>query len=139
MSRRIETGTATPKLGENDKPEEYLGRLVKYIPAEIVAIYLAATGFVPAADESRQTWLWIIFGACAVLTPIYFIIATRDVKQKKKPLFIQVLLATVAFPVWVFAVGGPFAALTWYKSYVASIVLIFVTSIFGKVKPPVGA
>jgi ACR3 family arsenite efflux pump ArsB len=139
MSRRIETGTATPKLGENAKPEEYLGRLVKYIPAEIVAIYLAATGFVPAVDESRQTWLWIIFAACAVLTPIYFYLATRDKEKGNRPLVIQVVLATVAFPVWVFAVGGPFAALAWYKSYVASIILIFVTSIFGKIKPPVGA
>lgn len=139
MSRRIETGTLVQKLGENDKPDDYLGRLVKYIPAEVVAIYLAATGFVPATADDRQTWLWIIFAVCAVLTPIYFYIATKDKKNRKGPLYIQVLLATLAFPVWVFAVGGPFAGLPWYKSYVASIVLIFVTSIFGKFKPPVGA
>lgn len=139
MSRRIETGTTTQTLGENDKPDDYLGRLVKYIPAEIVAIYLAATGFVPAVDESRQTWLWIIFGVCAFLTPIYFYLATQDKKNRKGPLVKQVVLATVAFPVWVLAVGGPFAALAWYKSYVASIILILVTSIFGKIKPPVGA
>lgn len=139
MSRRIETGTRTPVLGVNDKRADYLGRLVGYIPAEIVAIYLAAAGFTEAAGSTRQMWLWIIFIACAVLTPIYFLIATRDKKRKKGPLYIQVALATVAFPVWVFAIGGPFLAFAWYRGFIASIVLIFVTSIFGKIAPSTGS
>ena len=139
MSRRIETGTETQILGENKEPEEYLGRLIKYIPAEIVALYLAATGIVPLTAADRQFLLWVIFALCAALTPIFYLLATRDKKKHKGPLVKQVILATIAFPVWVFAIGGPFTALAWYKGYIASILLIFVTVIFGKVKPPLGA
>lgn len=139
MSRRIETGTTVPVLGVNDQPADYLGRLVGYIPAEIVALYLAASGFTEAAGNDRLMWLWIVFIVCAVLTPIYFLFATRDKKKKKGPLYLQVLLTTLAFPVWVFAIGGPFLAFRWYKGFIGSIVLIFVTSIFGKISPKKGS
>lgn len=139
MSRRIETGTKTAKLGVNAEPADYLGRLVGYIPAEIVGVYLTAAGFAEAAGADRQTWLWIIFGVSLVLTPIYMIFATNDKKEKKGPLYIQAVLATVAFPLWVFAIGGPFRGLSWYKAPVASILLVLGTAIIGIKKPKKGS
>lgn len=70
-----------------------------------------------------------------VLTPIYIWLSTRD-PQKQLP-YVQIILATIAFGVWAFALGGPFAEMR--KDYVASIVLIFTTSIFGKIKPNAGS
>jgi hypothetical protein len=137
MSRRIETGTATPMLGQNDKPADYLGRLVGYIPAEIIALYLTATGLVPSSTSVRQTVLWWIFGLCTLLTPVALYFATWD--PKKGPLYLQVILATIAFPVWAFAIGGPFSSLSWYESWIASLILIFVTFGFGLIKPKIGS
>lgn len=39
----------------------------------------------------------------------------------------QVLISTIAFVVWVFAIGGPFASLDWYKPVYGGIALILVT------------
>lgn len=136
MSRRIETGTEDKDkvLGVNPEPEGPLGRLVKYIPAEIVALYLAVSGPIPKAD---LTTLWWVFGICAIITPFYLMLATKN--PTKGILWLQVALGTVAFPIWVFAIGGPFLSLPWYKGYIASIVLSFVTFAFAWIKPPVGS
>ena len=139
MSRRIETGTLTAKLGVNAEPADYLGRLVGYIPAEIVGVYLTAAGFAEAAGADSQKWLWIVFGVSFVLTPIYMIFATNDKKKNKGPLYVQVILATLAFPLWVFAIGGPFRALPWYKAPVASILLVLGTAIISIKKPEKGS
>jgi hypothetical protein len=145
MSRRIQTGyrvaapAGTAKLSDSDvKPtvEDFSGRLAKYIPAEIVGLYLAAAGFVPKGHPKEMAALWTIFGLCWVLTLIYLILATRDKEYRKGPLWIQVIVGTVAFPFWVFAIGGPFVSLSWYEPFIASIVLVFVTFIFGwRIKP----
>jgi len=134
MSRRIETGTTDPVLGVNSEPVGPLGRLVKYIPAEIVALYLAVSGPIPKADV---TTLWWVFGLCAVITPFYLFFTTKD--KTKGVLWVQVFLGTFAFPVWVFAIGGPFLSLPWYKGYIASIVLAFVTFAFAAIKPKTGS
>jgi len=50
----------------------------------------------------------------------------------------QIVLATVAFPVWVFATGGhPVVSIAWYAQheFIGSLVLMFVTVIFGLKEP----
>lgn len=136
MSRRIETGDKVVTLGDGDKRDSYIGRLVGYIPSEIVGLYLFATGMVPATEPNRQTALWIIFSICALVTILYMWRTTHD--RQKGPLYIQIILATIAFPVWVFALGGPFMSLSWYKGWIASIVLAGVTLLFGLIEPKPG-
>lgn len=151
MSRRIDTGTLEAPLEENlggIRPlylgsarrrggDDYLGRLAKYIPAEIVGLYLTTAGMVPPSAPEKRSVLWIIFALCFLFVPLYFVFATRD-QKKKKPLWMQVILATTAYPVWVFAIGGPFADYSWYGGYryIASITLAFVTVAMGFVQPP---
>jgi hypothetical protein len=119
-------------------PDGYLDRLLKYIPAEVVAFYVAARGVVP--EDAEPEILWIVALAAWVLVPIYFWIATKS--DGKGPLMLQVVLGSVAFPVWVFAIGGePVLSLVWYAEhrYLGSILLIFVTVIFGWIQPPPGS
>lgn len=139
MSRRIETGPRAGVLAPPPPPppDDFLGRLAKYVPTEIVGLYLAASNAVPSGDHGHPTLLWSIFAACFVLTPIYMRFATND--PTKGPLWLQVVLATVAFPFWVFAIGGPFALLSWYRGYIATIALIFVSFALGMVKPKPGS
>lgn len=147
MSRRIETGTADSlppdalRLGRGKRPQadDYLGRLAKYIPAEIVGLYLATAGVVPAGQngQPRCVALWIIFAVNLLLVPIYFWFATS--RENHKPLGPQVILATIAFPVWVFAVGGPFKCFSWYESWIASATLAFVTVGMGFYRPKPGS
>jgi hypothetical protein len=151
MSRRINTGvmpipvdgvTSPLALGKKrtrGNGDDYFGRLAGYIPAEMVGLYLAATGVVPLNSDGapKCAALWIVFLLNFALVPVYFIFATT--RDKKKPLWVQVLLASLAFPIWVFALGGPFKCFAWYESWIASISLMFVTVAFGLVSPRPGS
>jgi hypothetical protein len=154
VSRRIETGKplVTELLPENlpdddlrlgtrkgSGADDYLGRLAKYIPIEIVGLYVATSGTVPPATNGnpRCGALWLVFVINFLLVPLYFWFATT--RGGNKPLWSQVVLASIAFPVWVFAIGGPFKCLSWYESWIASITLAFVTVVMGFYKPPVGS
>ncbi len=113
--------------------DKYATRLLKYIPAEVVALFVSANGVVPTDLPDRSTYQWIIFAFCVVATPVYLFFTARD-EVKKKPIWTQILLATIAFPVWAFALGGVFASLSWYQPFAGSLLLMGVTFIFGIVK-----
>jgi hypothetical protein len=139
MSRRIETGPVPGAVGgAAPTQDDYLGRLAKYIPAEIVGLYVAMVATAPSSDPHYPTILWVIFFVNAILVPIYMIITTSR-EPGKGILWWQVGLATLAFPVWAFAMGGPFKLLPWYQGWMASMILMFVTVVFGLAKPRPGS
>jgi hypothetical protein len=143
MSRRIITGLATMREGgatltAADTVDDFLGRLVKYIPAELVGLYVAARGAIP--NDAEPSIFWGLAAITWIFVPIYFWVVTT--RNGKPPLYVQILLATIAFPIWVFAVGGqPVDSWLWFKDhhYVASVLLMFATVGFGLVQPPPGA
>jgi len=147
MSRRVDTGEPEPQdnsgrplyLGSR-RGDDYLGRLAKYIPAEIVALYVFTSGMVQKTPEDLLQCRahLIIFVVSACLVPLYFVFATT--RRRKPPLWPQVILASLAFPVWVLAMGGPLTqCLPGFEQWVASVILAFVTVIFGLYKPKPGA
>jgi hypothetical protein len=148
MSRRINTGTLDSSLSvdalrlgrkKGAGGDDYLGRLAGYIPAEVVGLYVATSGMVPlkAPNTPNYTALWVIFTVTFAFVPLYFLFATT--RGKKKPLWPQVVLATLAYPVWVFAIGGPFTYFHWYQGWIASVTLAFVTVAMGFYKPAAGS
>jgi hypothetical protein len=146
LSRRIETGSRIPARADG-KPalmlgdeSSYLGRLIGYIPSEMVALYLFCTGVASSGARSAHTKLvasWLITAIVWVLTPIYMWIVTG--RGPKGPLWPQIILASIAYPVWVYATGGPFEMSNWYRGWIASIVLAFVTVVFGMYRPAPGS
>jgi hypothetical protein len=52
-----------------------------------------------------------------------------------RPAITQAAIATVSFAIWVFAVGGPFATMSWYDSLYGALVLIAYTLVIGLVNP----
>jgi hypothetical protein len=107
MSIRIHT-KAYQSGGTTALPDTYFDKVVKYIPADVVGAWVAATGIVQAsAAAPKDTLLWIIFVAGVLIT------AAWKLKQTKLP--IQAAVSTGAFAVWVFALGGPFQHLAWYR------------------------
>ena len=116
---RLET---TETIGPN-KPDDYLDRLLKYIPAEMVALWITAYGIASAAsvDIPFEIITWLIFIAILVMTPLY-LWRLQNVNSK-----LQLGLSTVSFAVWVFALGGPFALYGWYNIVYGALLLPFVT------------
>lgn len=102
----VEAAVATPMPEE----DEYTSRLLKFIPAEVVAVYLALDGVVKAAaSQLPHKTLWVVFLVLLIATPLYL---WRVAKVTKKA---QLVVSTVSFAVWVFTLGGPFAGLSWYQ------------------------
>jgi len=146
MSRRIDTGIGPATGSVRSRPtsagpggadlESFLGRLVKYVPAEIVGLYVAAMGLPSNARGPDFIYQKVTFIGCALLTPLFLTLATREPSEGKGPLWLQVVLGTIAFPVWAYAVGAPWPTPT---KVVASVALLFVTVGFGAIKPPAGS
>lgn len=113
------TAAGTPKQLTAD---DYNDRLVKYIPAEVVSVYLFVNGALHTAASqipADAAWWagWIVFGFMLFMTPVYMC-RIQGVKKKQ-----QWLIVSVSFAVWVFTIGGPFAALKWYHPIWGAILL----------------
>jgi hypothetical protein len=107
--------------------DDYLEQVAKYIPAEIVAGFVAINGIMNSITNVSTVFQWVVFGALLVLTPLYtWRVATDPKLGISVP---QIIIATFAFLFWVFALGGPFTTLSWYMSYYGSIVLVLYTLI----------
>jgi hypothetical protein len=97
--------------------DEYWDRLIKYIPAEVVAVYLALDA-IAKENANAPEWIhWAIFVFGILGTILYL---NRREKVSKP---VQLAISAIAFMVWVFALGGPFTLLPWYEPWWAKLVV----------------
>jgi hypothetical protein len=82
-------------------------RIVKFMPVEIVSGYLFVIGLVLVAPAGglKLFAAWLVFAAGLIATPL-FLFKVYHPEPGKRP---QVWIATIAFPLWAYALGGPFA------------------------------
>ena len=102
-------------------PDDYTSRLLKYVPTEVIALYLTLASLIRSGQEVGVSWEWFIFLVGVIATPLYL----WRLQRVRKTL--QLVLSTVAFAVWVFAIGGPFAQLAWYAPVYGGILLCIYT------------
>jgi len=113
--------------------DDYSSKLMKYIPAETVAGFVTLNGLLSAVPSVPLAFSWFIFMALVLLTMGY---AWRSTQYKHlPPAYLQIAIQTVAFVVWVFSIGGPFANLSWYKEYYGASVLILYTIFIPLITP----
>ena len=99
MSRRIVTEQLNASGGV--RVDKYSDKLIKNIPADIVAAWLAVTSLIASASGvPSATILWIAFGVGVVLTALWTLRQTA--LPEKAPAVTQTLIATGSFIVWVF-------------------------------------
>jgi hypothetical protein len=108
--------------------DTYAEKLLKYIPADIVAAFIAIDGVLKQGGNDPHWLNWAVFGGLLVLAPFYIMfMKTEPVGFSVAKLF-HCFAAALAFTVWVFALGGPFAlSFSWYKPVLGSVLLIFTT------------
>jgi hypothetical protein len=100
--------------------DDYLTKVVKYIPVEVLAAYLFMAGVIDSNvtdQHDHAIWLGGLLIGILVLTIPYDLRVLNVVRWQ------QVAMSVVAIAVYVFAVGGWFATTTWYHQWYASIVV----------------
>jgi hypothetical protein len=124
-SRVVNAAEAAASPGA--KEDSYLTKVVTYIPAEIVAAYLAAFNALKGVTGiPLREVLWGVSAVLLLLSPLWTLFAASD-PDKPRPYF-QSGAAAIAFAAWVFAMPeGPFSHLGWYHSVYGTLALILFT------------
>jgi hypothetical protein len=139
---RIMVATTPPAPSPIPAPkgagDDYPNRVAKYIPGEIIAAYLSIIGFLESAGPD-DLWLvrptaLVVFLICLALTPIYL---ARMVKPGQ-PKRLNMIMSTLAFLVWAYALGGWFKYIGIYKPFIGSILLVLFTLVSGTFFPREG-
>jgi hypothetical protein len=120
MSRRVYTKEdirvlRNAKINTPQEADDTITQILKYIPAEIVAAFLAIDG-VFVSMKTPIMYQWILFVVLLVVTPFYLWKVTND--NNLNAAKGQMVVGTLAFCIWVFAIGGPFATYDWYSANV---------------------
>ena len=90
-------------------PDDTLTKVAKLVPTEIVAGYIPLVAAAEAITDKKDTQFTLAFVAFLiglVLTPIYLIIVGKPTNLAQK---VSIIIATVAFVLWAYLLGGPFA------------------------------
>jgi hypothetical protein len=119
----------TPPTNGFRADESYFEKLLRYIPGDIVAGYVALNGIIVGEAGNSPILQWIVFGALLVLSPLYMCYMKTEPPGINLSKAFPCVVAALSFAVWVFALGGPFAAQwpTLYKPVFGSVLLILTT------------
>ncbi len=117
---------------EKIKPDDYLTKLIKYIPSEIIALYITLFGIATTAKTEIPfeliTWLIFLIGVIGTLLYLWRIAKVTN--------WLQLSISTISFVIWAFALGGPFANLSWYHPVYGALILpvytFFIPIVVGK-------
>jgi hypothetical protein len=122
LSSTIASERSNSTVPSASSADTYGDRVLKYIPAELVALYLAVSHMIKSAatEQNRHLTLWwIIIAALLVATPVYLQRLGRVGSRA------QIAVSTAAFAIWVFALDSPIdyivpdhASLDLYKAVV---------------------
>jgi len=126
--RRIFNTQDPPQESRPD--DSYFQKLLRYIPADIVAAYLAIDG-VLRSQVHNANWLpWSVFAVMFALTPFYVVFMKSDPPGFAASRNFNVIASLAAFTVWVFALDGSFAhTFEWWRPVYGSILLVITTLI----------
>ena len=91
--------TGSPGSPGSSGADNYMARLVKLVPAEVIAIYLT---FKSIMDGTGQPFVWGLI--CLILVIIVRTFGTHQ--PGKSPQYLAVLVAVISFILWVCAMGG---------------------------------
>lgn len=116
-----DAGSTAPQAAADQDPsskeDSYLNRLSKFIPSEVLALYVTL-GSALKADAAMPAHLyWFVLFFCAASTWVYLRKFQRVTSR------VQLAISVGAFLVWAFAMGGPFVQLAWYRPGYGAVLL----------------
>lgn len=130
--------------GQSGGGDNYLDRLIKYIPAESIAVYVLVdrlvgsyyglTGFTPPPTIGTAFYAWsiFIFALGLIGTPVYL----RRQRAPGQPWVLHAVLSTIAFACWAYTIGGTIFVLSRvYSMLAAGVVAPVFTYVAGFFEP----
>jgi hypothetical protein len=115
--------------------KDYLNRVARYVPAEILAAYLTLLPIVIGTTRTQAALrigllAVILFGLGLINIPYLLRMAPAD-KPKRK----HIIVSTLAYLAWTYSIGGFWTTLGLYHEAVAAILIVFVSLGSGLVIP----
>lgn len=105
--------------------DTYKDKLLKFIPADVIAIYLTLHSLVPVLPDTapKKVLYWIIFGLILLITIPW------QGKVAKIGKWAQIWVGFGAFIVWAITVGDPFTHenFAWYYPAYGAMILALYT------------
>jgi len=131
---------AVSRRGGAEDGKEYLGKLVRLIPSEVIGLYLAVSGPIP---KEYPIVLVAVSVGCLIATFVVRAWQTADPANHKPPQWSAVAISCVAYLIWLYSSGGPFAAynvyIPWLGTILVGFFVFFVPYIYqGDPFPPTG-
>ena len=115
----VDQGGSGTELGQ------YWDRLKNLIPAEVSAIYVAGYGVIPAHEKIGLT-VWA--AACLGFTILFMARETRKLEENQsanRPTdWTHVVISSISFLFWVYALGGPFAEFGIYVPWIGTLLIL---------------
>ena len=101
MNRRVKT-LQLQAAGGVQAPDTYFDKVIKYIPADIVAAWITVNGMVKAATGvPANTIMWIAFVIGLMITALW---TWKQTTMPGQPVVVkQIVISTIAFGIWVLA------------------------------------
>jgi hypothetical protein len=98
------TAAGVPQLAPPPIPESTIERLIKLIPADVIAIYIPALGL----DElvGWPSYRVVVSLGGLLLVPLLLYLDAKVAEERVRPL--QYLIRTLAFAAWALLIGKPF-------------------------------
>jgi uncharacterized membrane protein len=101
--------------------DDYLSRLVKYVPIEIIGAYILVSGILETAYPlgfRRAVALGALLAVSSIATYAYSRRVLKIVRHQ------QIAVSVLALFVWVFATGGVFSYWSWYVPWMGTVAII---------------
>ena len=108
----------------------YLEALVKNMPSETVAGYLAVLGFLTGQKDMPVVVLWIVWGLFLVATPLYLAFAKPSTETEPRPWWQVWVFAPMAFIAWSMTTGGAWAKIDKAAMIGSCLVLLLTVLVF---------
>lgn len=118
---RIERPERGVRTTPDESLREYLERLLKMIPGEVVGLYMIGSGFIP---EGQDVGIAVWAAICLVAVVVVRIYGTRDPANDKPSQPVPVAISCVAFVIWVYWLGGPFEGLGVHVPWIGSLAVL---------------
>ena len=123
---RLNTRFISAEPLDEVKPDDFIGRVIKYIPAETVSVYVIIQKTLEQFNNTIPSIIsWMLVAVIFIVNLFYL----RNMQKIKR--LSQIFLSSIAFLIWAYTLGEPFKGILGnnYQAIYSSIAVTLFTFI----------